>query len=145
MRNLTKERKQPPAIILEQPIFCNIFILRLWLRIIRRSDSIQKEKFQNFPCETFFLYVYLSTLDPRNLPCLEKFLAARLQKPVKPIILVLYSRALQKGALSQLLKQMRQYGNKIVGSSGGAEVLGARRTDLSLRPPSSSGFSKLLA
>ena len=35
---LTKERKQPPVVILQQPNFYNIFILRLWLRIIRRSD-----------------------------------------------------------------------------------------------------------
>ena len=36
---LTKERKQPPVVILQQAIFYNIFILCLWLRIIRRSDQ----------------------------------------------------------------------------------------------------------
>ena len=34
MQNLTKERKQPPVVILQQGIFYNIFILCLWLRII---------------------------------------------------------------------------------------------------------------
>ena len=39
IQNLTKERKQPPVVILQQAIFYNIFILWLWLRIIRRSDQ----------------------------------------------------------------------------------------------------------
>ena len=39
MQNLMKERKQPPVVILQQAIFYNIFLLCLWLRIIRRSDQ----------------------------------------------------------------------------------------------------------
>ena len=39
MHNLTKQRQQPPVVILQQAIFYNIFILCLWLRIIRRSDQ----------------------------------------------------------------------------------------------------------
>ena len=39
MQNLTKERKQPPLVILLQAIFYNIFILRLWQRIIISSDG----------------------------------------------------------------------------------------------------------
>ena len=30
---------QPPVVILQQANFCNIFILCLWQRIIRRSDQ----------------------------------------------------------------------------------------------------------
>ena len=32
MQNLTKERKQPPVVILQQATSYNIFILCLWLR-----------------------------------------------------------------------------------------------------------------
>ena len=39
MQNLTKEWKQPPVVILQQATFYNIFILYLWLRIIRRSNQ----------------------------------------------------------------------------------------------------------
>ena len=39
MQNLTKEWKQTPVVILQQANFCNILILCLWLRVIRRSDS----------------------------------------------------------------------------------------------------------
>ena len=46
MQNLTKEWKQLPVVILEQANFYNIFILCLWIRIIRRSD--QGVKFMNF-------------------------------------------------------------------------------------------------
>ena len=52
MQNLTKERKQPPVVILQQSIFCNIFIRCLWLRIIRRSD--QGVYFIKFPSQIFF-------------------------------------------------------------------------------------------
>ena len=52
MQNLTKERKQPPVVILQQAIFYNIFISWLWLRIIRRSD--QGVYFMNFPSKRFF-------------------------------------------------------------------------------------------
>ena len=38
-QNVTKEQKQPPVFILQQAIFKNIFILCLWLWIIRRSDK----------------------------------------------------------------------------------------------------------
>ena len=44
MQNLTKERKQPPVVFLSQAIFYNIFILCLWVRIIRTSDH----EFMNF-------------------------------------------------------------------------------------------------
>ena len=39
MQNLTKERKQPPVVILQQAIFYNIFTMCLWLRIIRKCDQ----------------------------------------------------------------------------------------------------------
>ena len=52
MHNLTKERKQPPVVILQQAIFYNIFISWLWLRIIRRS--YQGVCFMNFPSKRFF-------------------------------------------------------------------------------------------
>ena len=39
MQNLTKEWKQPPAVILQQANFYNMFNLCLRLRIIRRSDQ----------------------------------------------------------------------------------------------------------
>ena len=39
MWNLTKEWKQPTVVILQQANFYNLFILCLWLRIIRRSDQ----------------------------------------------------------------------------------------------------------
>ena len=52
MQNLTKEWKQPPVVILQQANFYNIFILCLWLRIIRRSD--QGVQFINFPSQIFF-------------------------------------------------------------------------------------------
>ena len=51
-QNLTKEWKQPPILILEQANFCNIFILYLQIRIIRRSD--QGVQFMNFPSQIFF-------------------------------------------------------------------------------------------
>ena len=40
LQNLTKEQKQPPVVILQQGICYNIFILCLWIRIIRRSDQV---------------------------------------------------------------------------------------------------------
>ena len=52
MQNLTKERKQPPVVILQQLIFYNIFILCLSLRIIRRSA--QGVQLMNFPSQIFF-------------------------------------------------------------------------------------------
>ena len=51
MQNLTKERKKPPVVILQQWIFYNIFIRCLWLRIIRRSE--QRVQFMNFPSQIF--------------------------------------------------------------------------------------------
>ena len=53
MQNLTKEWKQPPVVILQQVNFYNIFILRLWLRIIKRSN--QGVQFTNFPSQIFSL------------------------------------------------------------------------------------------
>ena len=52
LQNLTKEWKQPPVVILQQTNFCNIFILCLWLRTIRRSD--QGVQFINFFSQIFF-------------------------------------------------------------------------------------------
>ena len=52
MQGLTKERKQPLVIILQQVIFHNIFILRIWLGIITRSN--QGVWFMNFPSQIFF-------------------------------------------------------------------------------------------
>ena len=51
MQKLTKERKKPPVVILQQQIFYNIFIQCLWLRIIRRSE--QRVQFMNFPSQIF--------------------------------------------------------------------------------------------
>ena len=52
LQNLTKEWKQPPVVILQQVNFCNIFILCLQIRIIRRSD--QGVQPINFPSQIFF-------------------------------------------------------------------------------------------
>ena len=38
-QNLVKERKQPPVVTPKQADFYNIFILCLWLRIIRTPDQ----------------------------------------------------------------------------------------------------------
>ena len=51
--NVTKEwKQQPPAIILRQANFCNIFILCLWIRIIRRSDECVQ--LMAFPSQILF-------------------------------------------------------------------------------------------
>ena len=39
MQRATKQWKQPPVVIPKQANFYDIFILRLWLRIIRLSDQ----------------------------------------------------------------------------------------------------------
>ena len=52
MQNLTKERKEPLVVTLQQAIFNNIFILCLRLRIMRISE--QGFKFMNFPSQIFF-------------------------------------------------------------------------------------------
>ena len=52
LQNLTKEWKQPPVVILQQANFCNIFILCLQIRIIRRSD--QGVQLMNFLSQIFF-------------------------------------------------------------------------------------------
>ena len=52
LQNLTKEWKQPPVVILQQANFCNIFILCLQIRIIRRSN--QGVQLMNFPSQIFF-------------------------------------------------------------------------------------------
>ena len=39
IQNLTEERKQPPVVILQLAIFYNIFIMCLWIKIIRTSDQ----------------------------------------------------------------------------------------------------------
>ena len=60
MQNLGKEWKRPPGVILQQKNFYNIFILCLWLRIIRRSD--QGVYFMNFPSQIFFLIPFYMTV-----------------------------------------------------------------------------------
>ena len=51
--NVTKEwKQQPTAIILRQANFCNIFILCLWIRIIRRSDECVQ--LMAFPSQILF-------------------------------------------------------------------------------------------
>ena len=52
MQSLTKERKQPPVVILQQAIFYNIFILCFWLKVVRRTN--QRVWFINFPSQIFF-------------------------------------------------------------------------------------------
>ena len=52
MQNLTKQWKQPLVVILQQANFYDIFILCLWLRIIKRSD--QGVWFMNFSSQIFF-------------------------------------------------------------------------------------------
>ena len=52
MQSLTKERKQPPVVILQQAIFYNIFILCFWLKVVRRTN--QSVWFINFPSQIFF-------------------------------------------------------------------------------------------
>ena len=53
MWNLTKDRKQPEVVILQQADFYNILILYLWLRITRRFD--QSVQFMNFQIFQIFL------------------------------------------------------------------------------------------
>ena len=60
MQNLTKEWKQPPVVILQQADFYNIFILCLWLRIIKRSN--QGVQFVNFPSHIFSLIPFYVTV-----------------------------------------------------------------------------------
>ena len=51
--NVTKEwKQQPTAIILRQANFCNIFILCLWIRIIKRSDECVQ--LMAFPSQILF-------------------------------------------------------------------------------------------
>ena len=59
MKNLTKEQKQPPVVILQQSIFDIIFIRCLWLRIIRRSD--QSVQFMNVPSQLFLRILIMVT------------------------------------------------------------------------------------
>ena len=60
MQNLTKQWKQPLVVILHQANFHDIFILCLWLRIIRRSD--QDVYFMNFPSQIFFQIPFYMTV-----------------------------------------------------------------------------------
>ena len=63
MQNLTKERKQPPIVILQESTFYYTFIQCLWLRIIWRSN--QGVQFMNFPSQIFFNdinYVYRAAI-----------------------------------------------------------------------------------
>ena len=59
MQNLTKDREQPPKVILQQSIFYDIFIRCFWLRIIRRSD--QGVWFMNFPLQLFLTILIMVT------------------------------------------------------------------------------------
>ena len=52
MQNLRKEWKKLSVVILQQVNFYNIFILCLWLLIIRRSN--ERVQFMNFPSQIFF-------------------------------------------------------------------------------------------
>ena len=47
-----KKRKQPPVVVLQQATFYYVFILCLWLRIVRSSD--QGVYFMNFLSKIFF-------------------------------------------------------------------------------------------
>ena len=67
LQNLTKEWKQPSVVILQQTNFCNIFILCLQIRIIRRSD--QGVQLMNFPSQIFFNDInhgYKAVLSKKN-------------------------------------------------------------------------------
>ena len=76
LQNLTKEWKQPPVVILQQANVCNIVILCLWLRIIRRSD--QGVQFMNFPSQIFLVILIMVTeqLHERKILCLLLFYMA---------------------------------------------------------------------
>ena len=52
MQRLKEVLKQSAVVILQQPIFYSIFILCLWLSVIRRSD--QGAQFMKFPSQIFF-------------------------------------------------------------------------------------------
>ena len=76
LQNLTKEWKQPLVVILQQANVCNIVILCLWLRIIRRSD--QGVQFMNFPSQIFLVILIMVTeqLYERKILCLLLFYMA---------------------------------------------------------------------
>ena len=98
MPNLTKERKHPPVVILQQAIFYNTFILRLWLRIIRRSD--QGVQFLNFPSQIFFNDInlgYRAAILKKNSPWLLPFyeaVAAIMNRCAEQCALLLYRTSL---------------------------------------------------
>ena len=98
MPNLTKERKHPPVVILQQAIFYNTFILRLWLRIIRRSD--QGVQFINFPSQIFFNDInlgYRAAILKKNSPWLLPFykaVAAIMNRCAEQCALLLYRTSL---------------------------------------------------
>ena len=58
--DLTKKWKQPPVVILQQAKFHNIFVLCLWVRIIKRSD--QGVQFINCPSQIFSLIPFYMTV-----------------------------------------------------------------------------------
>ena len=77
MQNLTKERKHPPVVTPQHVIFYHIFILCLWLRIIRRSD--QGVQFMNFPSHIFFnniIHGYKAAILKKNFSWLLPFYIA---------------------------------------------------------------------
>ena len=59
MQNLTKERKQPPIVTLQQEIFWNTFILHLLLRIV--EDPIKAFSSWIFLYRFFFNYIDMVT------------------------------------------------------------------------------------
>ena len=55
IQNLTQKRKQRPVVTLQQLIYYNIFILRLWLTNTGRSG--QGVQFMNFSSQMFFNHI----------------------------------------------------------------------------------------
>ena len=65
LQNLTKEWKQPPVVILQQADFCNIFILCLQIKIMKRSD--QGVQLMNFLSQILFNDIgYKAALSKKN-------------------------------------------------------------------------------
>ena len=76
-QNLTKEREQPPVIILQQAIFYNVFILFLWLRIIWSFN--EDVYFMSFSSQIFFnniIHGYRAAIWKKNSLWLLPFFVA---------------------------------------------------------------------
>ena len=116
MQNLTKERKQPPVVILQLSIFYNIFIWCLWLRIIRRSD--QGVYFMNFPSHIFFNDInhsYRAAILKKVLfGCFHRIwlwlLIAIMKRCVERCVLQLYRTSSRTGTLNKKYQFFRQVG-----------------------------------